>query len=160
MKNEYMDRKDVEIIEALQRDGRRTQHEIAQRAGLSQPAVAERIRKLEERGVITGYAARVDPTKLGQDVTAFVGVGISHPKYFDSFARRVGELPEVLEAHRVAGRDSYLLKVRTTNTRTLDHLLVRVLRTTPGVTRTETTVVLASVKEDTFVPVAGREEEA
>ena len=126
---------------------------------LSQPAVAERIRKLEERGVITGYVARVDPVKLGQDVTAFVGVGIAHPKYFDAFAKRVHELPEILEAHRVAGRESYLLKVRTTNTRTLDHLLVRVLRTIPGVTRTETTVVLASVKEDTFVSAAQPEEE-
>jgi Lrp/AsnC family leucine-responsive transcriptional regulator len=154
-----MDPKDAEIVEALQRDGRRTQQEIAQRVKLSQPAVAERIRKLEERGVILGYTARVDPSKLGQDVTAFVGVGISHPKYFEAFSRRVGELPEILEAHRVAGRDSYLLKVRTMNTHALDHLLIRVLRTIPGVTRTETVVVLASIKEDTFVPVAPREEE-
>jgi Lrp/AsnC family leucine-responsive transcriptional regulator len=59
-----------------------------------------------------------------------------------------------LEAHRVVGRDSYLLKIRTTNTETLDALLVGILRTIPGVTRTETTVVLASIKEETFVPVA------
>ena len=154
-----MDRRDIEIVTALQRDGRCTQQEIAQRAGLSQPAVAERIRKLEERGVIVGYVARVDPRKLGQVVTAFVGVGLSHPKHFEAFDKRVGELPEVLEAHRVAGRESYLLKIRTASTATLDHLLVRVLRTIPGVTRTETTVVLASVKEETFVPVAHSEEE-
>jgi Lrp/AsnC family leucine-responsive transcriptional regulator len=154
-----VDRKDAEIIKALQLDGRRTQQEIAQLAGLSQPAVAERIRKLEERRIITGYAARVDPAKLGLEVTAFVGVALSHPKYFEAFDRRVRELPEVLEAHRVAGRDSYLLKVRLPTTRHLDHLLVRVLRTIPGVTRTETTVVLASLKEDTFVPVAFEEEE-
>jgi Lrp/AsnC family leucine-responsive transcriptional regulator len=101
----------------------------------------------------------VDPAKLGLEVTAFVGVALSHPKYFEAFDRRVRELPEVLEAHRVAGRDSYLLKVRLPTTRHLDHLLVRVLRTIPGVTRTETTVVLASLKEDTFVPVAFEEEE-
>lgn len=153
-----MDRKDAEIVEALQRDGRSTQLELAQRVKLSQPAVAERIRKLEERGIITGYVARTDPVKLGNDVTAFVGVGISHPRFFDSFAKRIAELPEIQEAHRVAGRDSYILKVRTTNTRTLDELLVGVLRTIPGVTRTETTVVLASVKEDTFVPVAIKED--
>jgi Lrp/AsnC family leucine-responsive transcriptional regulator len=154
-----VDRVDAEILEALQRDGRCTQLEIASRVRLSQPAVAERIKKLEDRGVITGYLARVDPVKLGKDVTAFVGVAISHPKYFESFERRVGELEEVLEAHRVAGKESYLLKVRTTNTRTLDHLLVRVIRTIPGVTRTETTVVLSSVKEDSFVPVNQGEEE-
>jgi Lrp/AsnC family leucine-responsive transcriptional regulator len=155
-----VDAKDHEILDALQRDGRCTQQEIAQKVRLSQPAVAERIRKLEERGVITGYVARVDPAKLGKDVTAFVGVGISHPKYFDGFAKRIEDLPEILEAHRIAGRDSYLLKVRTKNTRTLDDLLVHVLRIVPGVTRTETTVVLASIKEDTFVPPSKEEAES
>jgi Lrp/AsnC family leucine-responsive transcriptional regulator len=153
-----VDGTDADIVELLQQDARRTQQDIAHRVKLSQPAVAERIRKLEERGLIRGYVARVDPIKLGQDVTAFVGVSISHPKYFDSFAKRVDGLPEILEAHRVAGRESYLLKIRTTNTRTLDDLLIRVLRTIPGVTRTETTVVLASIKEETFVPVARNEE--
>ena len=155
-----MDARDADIVEALQRDARATQQEIAQRLKISQPAVAERIRKLEDRGVITGYAARVDPTKVGKDVTAFVGVAISHPKHFDAFARQIEELPEILEAHRVAGRDSYLLKVRTSNTRTLDDLLINVLRRLPGVTRTETTVVLASIKEDTFIPVASQQEES
>ncbi|MFO0728973.1 MAG: Lrp/AsnC family transcriptional regulator [Myxococcota bacterium] len=149
-----MDSVDVEIVELLQRDGRRTQQDIAHRVKLSQPAVADRIRRLEDRGVITGWSARVDPQKLGQDITAFVGVGISHPKHFEAFAKRITELDEVQEAHRVVGRNSYLLKIRTTNTKTLDELLVGILRTIPGVTRTETTVVLASVKEETFVPVA------
>lgn len=153
-----MDGTDADIIELLQLDARRGQQDIASRVHLSQPAVAERIKKIEERGLIRGYVARVDPTKLGQDVTAFVGVGISHPKYFDGFAKRVAALPEILEAHRVAGRESYLLKIRTTNTRTLDDILIRVLRTIPGVTRTETTVVLASIKEETFVPVLRKEE--
>ncbi len=153
-----MDARDADIVELLQRDGRRPQAEIAQHVHLSQPAVAERIRKLEERGVITGYSARVDPAKLGKDVTAFVGVAISHPRHFEAFMQRIQALPDVLEAHRVVGRDSYLLKVRTKNTASLDRLLVGTLRTIPGVTRTETTVVLASVKETTFVPV-DREEE-
>jgi Lrp/AsnC family leucine-responsive transcriptional regulator len=153
-----MDRRDGEIIKALQREGRCTQQEIAQRAGLSQPAVAERIRKLEDRGVIKGYTARVNAGLLGLDITAFVGVAISHPKHFDGFDKRIAELPEVLEAHRVAGRDSYLFKVQTTNTTTLDHLLVAVLRTIPGVTRTETTVALASVKEDAALPILAEED--
>jgi Lrp/AsnC family leucine-responsive transcriptional regulator len=155
-----MDAVDGEIIELLQRDARRTQADIAQRVKLSQPAVAERIKKLEERGLIVGYTARVDHTQLGKDITAFVGVGISHPKYFEGFAKRVAALDEILEAHRVAGRDSYLLKIRTTNTRTLDDILVHVLRTIPGVTRTETTVVLASIKEETFVPATNPEAHA
>ena len=147
-----MDEIDLQIVDLLQRNGRATQLEIAKSVGLSQPAVAERIRKLEERRVITGYAARVDAAWLGSDITAFIGVGIEHPKYFDGFARKVMTNEEVLECHRVAGTDSYLLKVKTRNTRTLDRLVVEVLRTIAGVTRTHTTIVLASIKEETRVP--------
>jgi Lrp/AsnC family leucine-responsive transcriptional regulator len=119
--------------------------------------VAERIRKLEEAKIITGYVARVDAKKLGNDITAFIGVGIEHPKYFEGFARKVLLMPEVLECHRVAGSDSYLLKVRTQNTSTLDALLVEQLRTIAGVTRTQTTIVLASVKEELRVSPARKE---
>jgi Lrp/AsnC family leucine-responsive transcriptional regulator len=148
-----MDALDYRIVDMLQRDGRATQLEISRAVGLSQPAVAERIRKLEERGVITGYVARVDASKLGKDITAFIGVNIEHPKYFEGFAKKVMALPEVLEAHRVAGQDSYLLKVRTSNTKTLDSLLVETLRTISGVTRTHTTIVLTSIKEETYIHV-------
>lgn len=155
-----MDATDARLLARLQRDGRATQLELAKAVGLSQPAVAERIRKLEEKGILTGYAARVDAAKLGYDVTAFVGVAIEHPRFFAAFGRKVKTLPEVLECHRVAGEDSYVLKVRTRSTRTLDHLLVDVLRTIPGVTRTQTTIVLASIKEGTYVEAAesGQEE--
>ncbi|HYO55819.1 Lrp/AsnC family transcriptional regulator [Archangium sp.] len=152
-----MDELDYRIVDLLQRDGRATQLELSRSVGLSQPAVAERIRKLEERGVITGYSARVDAAKLGKDITSFIGVSIEHPKYFDGFARKVLAMPEVLEAHRVAGQDSYVLKVRTSNTKTLDTLLVETLRTISGVTRTHTTIVLSSIKEETYIPVSPEE---
>ncbi|MCE9668698.1 Lrp/AsnC family transcriptional regulator [Myxococcus stipitatus] len=148
-----MDELDYRLLDLLQRDGRATQLELSRAVGLSQPAVAERIRKLEERDVITGYAARVDATKLGKDITAFIGVNIEHPKYFEGFAKKVLALPDVLECHRVAGQDSYILKVKTANTRTLDSLLVETLRTIAGVTRTQTTIVLSSIKEDTHIRV-------
>ena len=149
-----LDPQDARIVEALQTDGRATQAQIAKAIGLSQPAVAERIRKLEERGVITGYTARVEASLLGKDITAFIGVGIEHPRFFGGFIKRVLSLPDVLECHRVAGQDSYLLKVKTQNTRTLDHLLVGELRTIAGVTRTHTTIVLSSAKESAHVHVA------
>jgi len=148
-----MDNLDYRILDMLQRDGRATQLEISRAVGLSQPAVAERIRKLEDRGVITGYTARVDASKLGKDITAFIGVNIEHPKYFEGFAKKVMALPEVLEAHRVAGQDSYILKIKTANTRSLDQLLVDTLRTISGVTGTHTTIVLTSIKEETLVSV-------
>lgn len=149
-----MDALDYRIIDLLQRDGRATQLELSRKVGLSQPAVAERIRKLEERGVILGYTARVDAAQLGKDITAFIGVNIEHPKYFEGFAKKVLALPDVLECHRVAGQDSYVLKVRTANTKTLDKLLVETLRTISGVTRTHTTIVLSSIKEETHVHVS------
>src|SRR4051794_27157496 len=108
-----MDNADLHIVDQLQRNARTTQSELAKAVGLSQPAVADRIRKLEERGVITGYAARVDAAALGVDITAFIGVGIEHPKFFENFTRKVQALSEVLECHRVAGEESYLLKVKT-----------------------------------------------
>ena len=146
-----MDPIDRRLVELLQEQGRATQLELSKIVGLSQPATAERIKKLEERGVIRGYAAQVDASKLGKDVTAFIGVSIEHPKYFEAFTKRVLSLPEVMECHRVAGNDSYLLKVKTKNTGALDELLVDRLRTIAGVTRTHTTIVLSSAKETTQI---------
>lgn len=146
-----MDAIDHILVRRLQEDAHATQLELAHAVGLSQPAVAERIRKLEQRGVILGYTARVDAARLGKDVTAFVGVTIEHPRYFEAFDEAARSLSDVLECHRVAGEDSYLLKVKTANTSSLDDLLVRQLRAIPGVTRTVTTIVLASIKEDTLI---------
>jgi Lrp/AsnC family leucine-responsive transcriptional regulator len=143
-----VDATDLRILQILQRDARATQQEIARRVRLSQPSVADRIHKLEARGVIVTYIAKLDPGQLGKDITAFIGVGISHPKYFEQFGKKILAMPDVLECHRVAGADSYLLKIRTENTRSLDRLLVEQIRSIPGVYRTETTLVLSSIKED------------
>jgi Lrp/AsnC family leucine-responsive transcriptional regulator len=150
-----MDAKDLLIVDLLQADGRATQQEIAKKVGLSQPSVADRIRKLEEARIILGYTARVDPRRLGHDITAYIGVSIEHPRHFEAFAERVLAMPGVLECHRVAGPESYLLKVRTQSTGTLDQILVEQLRTIPGVSSTHTTIVLATIKEDSHVPAGG-----
>jgi len=128
-----------------------TQQQIAEAVGLSQPAVAQRLRKLEAQGVITGYVAQVDAHQLGKDITAFIGVTTDHPRYNAGFARKILALPEVLECHRVAGEYSYLLKVKTENTASLDRFITELLRTIPGVSRSYTTLVLASVKETTRI---------
>jgi Lrp/AsnC family leucine-responsive transcriptional regulator len=146
-----LDEIDYKFLELLQRDARMTQQQIAEAVGLSQPAVAQRLRKLEVQGVITGYVAQVDAHQLGKDVTAFIGVSIEHPRFNPGFARKMLALPEVLECHRVAGEYSYLLKVKTENTASLDHFIAELLRTIPGVTRSYTTIVLASVKESTRI---------
>jgi len=155
-----MDPIDYQILALLQRDARTTQVQIAAAVGLSQPSVADRIRKLEESRVIEGYVARVDPRSVGNDIRAFVGVRISHPRHHDAFTRRIQEIPEVLECHRVAGLDSYLLKVVARNTEALDALISGTLRRLAGVTRTTTTIALATVKEETSVPLPLAEEAA
>ena len=149
---------DYRIVQLLQRDARTTQVQIAAAVGLSQPSVADRIRKLEASGVVRGYVARVDERRLGNDIRAFIGVRISHPRHHDVFTRRIQTIPEVLECHRVAGLDSYLLKVITRDTGALDDLISGTLRRLAGVTRTHTTIVLSTVKDTTEVPLQKREE--
>ena len=90
---------------------------------------------------------------IGRDETADFDTAAKTDIPNDGFAKRVHSIPEILECHRVAGEATYLLKVKTDNTRTLDNLLSQILRTIPGVTGTLTTIALASVKEGTRVPV-------
>ncbi|MCA1825870.1 MAG: Lrp/AsnC family transcriptional regulator [Myxococcales bacterium] len=144
---------DYRILDLLQRDARTTQVQIASEVGLSQPSVADRIRKLDASGAIQGYVARLNPRALGNDIRAFIGVRIAHPRHHDVFTKKIQQIPEVLECHRVAGLDSYLLKVVARDTGALDELLSNTLRRLAGVTRTTTTIVLATVKETTAVPL-------
>ena len=150
---------DYRILDLLQRDARTTQVQIASAVKLSQPSVADRIKKLDQSGAVLGYVARLDPRKVGNDIRAFVGVRVAHPRHHDAFTRRIQQIPEVLECHRVAGLDSYMLKVIARDTEALDELISETLRRLPGVTRTTTTVVLATVKETTAVPIQQPEEE-
>ena len=152
-----LDAIDYKLLDLLQRSARVTQLEMAAAVGLSQPAVAERMRKLEQEGIITGYTARVDGRKLGKDIIAFIGVRIEHPKYNAGFAKRILALPDVLECHRITGPDSYLLKVVTEDTHSLDRLISDLLRHIPGVTRTVTTVVTSSIKEGSHITPAAPE---
>ena len=142
-----LDQIDYRILNLLQKDARMTQMEIATAVGLSQPAVAERMRKLEQQGVITGYAAQVNARLLGKGITAFIGVAVEHPKYNEGFTRKIVSLPDVLECHHVTGQFSYYLKVKTETTESLDRLISEQIRTIPGVERTHTTIAMSSVKE-------------
>jgi Lrp/AsnC family leucine-responsive transcriptional regulator len=144
---------DYKILEILQRDARTTQCDLAGAVGLSQPAVAERMRKLEQEGYIKAYVAQVDARKLGKDITAFIGVGIEHPKFNKNFAKRIQAIPQILECHHVTGQDSYLLKVKIESTEKLDALISEQIRTIAGVTRTHTTIVMSSVKEASYISI-------
>ncbi len=142
---------DIKILNIVQQDARISNAEIARQVGLAPSAVLERVRKLEERGVIRGYAAEIDAAQVGFGLTAFVFVRTNECcSETDKF---LAEIPEVLEVHDVAGDDSYLLKVRAKNTEELARLLRERLKNVPNVASTKTTVVLQTIKETTALPL-------
>jgi Lrp/AsnC family transcriptional regulator, leucine-responsive regulatory protein len=143
-----MDQTDRDILRVLQEDCKSSLQDIGKVVGLSAPSVVERIRKLEDRGVIKGYHAVLDPRALGLDVAAFIGVSMNYPKGISAMEKRVLSLPEVLECHHVTGGSTLLIKVRTRDTDSLENLISR-LRSIPGVERTETMVVLSTRAERT-----------
>ena len=113
---------------------------------LSAPAVMERVRKLEASGVIKGYQALVDSKKVGKDITAFIGVSVGSQRDMDKFATQMTRYQDVLECHHVTGDESFILKVKSANTGSLEKLLGDI-RSVEGVTRTVTKVVLSTTKE-------------
>jgi Lrp/AsnC family leucine-responsive transcriptional regulator len=137
-----MDDRDKSILEALQENARATLGEIAARVRLSASSVHERVRKLEQAGIIKGYRAEIDPESVGLFVTAMVSVMPLDPKQPDDLPVRVLEFVEVEDCHSVAGDENYILKVRTRTTSDLEDLLRR-LREKAGV-HTRTTVVLST----------------
>jgi Lrp/AsnC family leucine-responsive transcriptional regulator len=142
---------DVKILEILQVDGRASHSAIAEAVGLSQPSVHERVKKLEQRGVIKGYAALVDPEALGLDVLAFVSVSLSDYTP-DQIASAVSDMPEVIETHHIAGDDCFIVKVRCHTTRELQDVLQRIWKAGP-VRSSKTTVAFATFKETTALPL-------
>ena len=156
--DKILDDTDLQIIDLLQANARETQVEISRAVGLAPSAVLERIRKLEARGVLRGYAAQIDPKAIGLGLLAFVAVRSEESSSENRIAQALAELPEVLEAHHVAGDDCYLIKVRAHDAEHLGHLLRTRISRVPGVRSTRTTIVLETVKETPRLPVPRREE--
>jgi Lrp/AsnC family transcriptional regulator, leucine-responsive regulatory protein len=142
---------DRAIVDALTRDGRLSYTDLAERVGLSVSAVHQRVRRLEQRGVITGYAARVSPEAVGLALTAFVAIRPFDPSQPDDAPERLVNLAEVEACYSVAGEDSYLLLVRVSSPTHLERLLQEI-RSAANVT-TRTTVVLSIPYENRPPPV-------
>lgn len=147
-----LDQIDLHILALLQENCKLPLAKIGEKVGLSAPSVIDRVKKLEDSGVITGYRAVLDARRLGKDVTAFIGVSISHPKLIGEFEGDIARLEGVLECHHVTGEHTLLLKVKTDNTSSLEELISQI-RSIEGVDRTETMVVLSTHTERTQVPL-------
>lgn len=140
-----MEETDRAIVAALATDGRLSYTDLAERVGLSVSAVHQRVRRLEQRGVITGYAAKVSHEALGLPLTAFVAIRPFDPSQPDDAPDRLAHLPEVESCYSVAGEDSYLLLVRVAGPAALERLLQQI-RSAANVT-TRTTVALSTPYE-------------
>ncbi|MCZ2839040.1 Lrp/AsnC family transcriptional regulator [Modestobacter sp. VKM Ac-2985] len=137
---------DRELLSALARDGRASFTDLAERVGLSVSAVHQRVRRLEQRGLITGYAAQLDAKGLGLPLTAFVSITPIEAAQPDDAPTRLAHLSAIEACHSVAGVESYILKVRVASPDALEALLHEI-RSAANVT-TRTTVVLSTFYED------------
>lgn len=151
------DRIDRSILDALQRDGRLTNVELARRVNLSPPACLERVRRLEKSGLISRYVALLDPVKLGSGLLVFIEVILDRttPDVFERFKEAVGSMPEVQECYMVAGGFDYLVKARVKDMAAYRDFLGNSLVALPGVRETHTYAVMEEVKATTALPLPG-----
>lgn len=148
-----IDTTDLRLLARLQDNARTSNAELARHLEMAPSAIHQRLRKLEDRGVIQGYAVRIDPVEVDRGLVAFLhlqtdeGLGDFH------IAKELARLPEVLELHDVAGEDCYLAKVRAKDTSDLHRLIREVIAGVKGVRSTRTTVVLKTMKESLNLPL-------
>lgn len=143
---------DRRIVELLATDGRMSYTDLGKATGLSTSAAHQRVRRLEERGAILGYAAVVDPDALGLPLSAFVSIKPFDPAAPDDVAERVAKLPQVESCFSVAGDENYILQVRVDSPAALEQLLGEI-RATANVS-TRTTIVLSTCFERRSAVVA------
>ncbi len=150
-----LDETDVMILNQLQTDASLTKADLARQLHLSQPAINQRIKRLEKRGYIQRYVALLDRELLGHDLLCFIQVVMQahHRDRIGVFRQVVQDMPEVLECHHMTGEFDFLVKVVVPNRKALERLLVEKLSTIPGVARIQTSMVLCEVKNTTAIPL-------
>lgn len=147
-----IDEIDLKILNHLQVEGRAQRNQLAEIVHLSVPSVSERMRKLEERELIKGYRAELDPKRFNFDITAFVFVEVDGSSNYSGFVEKVNEESEILECHSITGDGSHMLKIRTENTASFEKLLSNI-QSWKGVTKTRSNIVLSSFKETMELPI-------
>ncbi|MCH8530141.1 MAG: Lrp/AsnC ligand binding domain-containing protein [Saccharospirillum sp.] len=152
-----LDRIDRRILQTLQRDGRISFTDLADRVGLSTTPCIERVRRLERDGIISGYHASINPHQLGYDLLVFVEISLSYQSAdaFERFSRAIEGLPYILECHLVSGDADYLLKARLEDMSQYRALLGDLLLTLPGVKNSKSYIVMETVKESMQLPIQG-----
>jgi len=146
-----MDAFDRQIVAALQANGRISNADLARMIDLAPSTTLERVRRLEERGIIKGYRARLDPRALGLDIQALVLINLRRHQALsiDDFEDHIRAVPEVLACHNLTGRYDYMLHVAVRDIEQLRELVARSIAAIHGVEKQETFLVLSTVKEET-----------
>lgn len=145
-----LDNLDIKILNRLQQFGRTKRSTLAEEVGMSIPSVSERLNKLEEKGVIEGYYAKLNKKVFGFDIMAFILVVMESSKHYKNLISKVEKMPQIIECHSVLGEGSHMLKALVKNTEALEKLLSEI-QSWQGVTATKTTFVLSTTKETTFL---------
>lgn len=148
-----IDAVDLKILSLLQRDACLQNTELAKKVGMAPSAVLERVKKLEQNGVIKNYVTRINPAALQLKLLAFIFIKSSEGPGDSPTAKLIAKIPEVLEVHHIAGEDCYLVKVRTEDPQSLIKLMREHFSKIPNIISTKTTIVLETLKEDNYLPV-------
>ena len=138
-----LDSIDNRILELLSEDGRESASNIADKVGLSVPATADRIKKLQDSGIIIGFKPIIDSKKINLDITAFITVYSESSKNFEKVVSNANSNRNIMKCYTTTGDGSHLLLVKVENTEKLEKLL-RTIQSWPGVSRTQTQIVLSS----------------
>lgn len=147
-----MDETDLKLLTLLQPNSFLTNNELAKKIGMAPSAVLERIKKLEQKGIIESYPTRIKPEALELKLLAFIFIKTSEGPGNASVARQLVKIPEVLELHHIAGEDCYLVKVRTKDPQSLIRLMREKFKS-PNILSTKTTIVLETLKETNQLPI-------
>ena len=150
-----IDRHDLALLDAVQRDGLATNATLGEAVHLSASQVSRRLTRLAEAGIIAGHAALLDPEAVGLGVTAFAQVVLErHGKaQSDAFERAVGDLPQVLECHSVSGDADYLLRIVAPDLPAFSELMMKQVLRLPGVAQVKTLIALQKVKQSHVLPL-------
>ena len=143
-----LDEIDFKILRMMQNNAKINNSELAREVGMAPSAVLERVKKLEQKEVILEYNARINPKALDQKMLSFIFIKVDEIIGDELTGRLLAEIPEVLEVHDIAGDDGYMIKVRTTDSLALVHLMRNSLSRIQGIISTRTIIVLQTVKED------------
>mgnify|MGYP000551297638 FL=1 len=147
-----LDSTDRNILAELQKDGRESASHIAEKIDVSVPTVTERIRKLQESGIIKRFQVVVDPKSVGLDMAAIITIMSDSSQYYKEVTAAAHDTPEVVQCFSTTGNGSHTLFINTKNSKTLEDLL-RKVQSWPGVMRTETQIILSSYKTGMVVPI-------